>query len=829
MKIILKNFKCYKDSSFDLGEKGSVLIQGYSGIGKSSILNGIFFCLFGQGNDIIKDGEKNCSVQLILDDNSNIIRTKRPNTLTFIDKNGNEIHDDEAQNKISSIFGNNYNITGYISQDCNDSFIMLSPSDKLEFLENFIFKNFDIVEKREKCKSMIKKREQELEKCVREIELNTKILEEIEKPKNIKFPIKNKSIDDIKEIEEKLSVKINKLLSKIKESKSLIIDSENKIKNIEKDKIYISTKIEEKDRINKNIESLKEELSCIIYKGDENINELKKKLDNIIKSKEYFLLKDEIRNMEEQLKMMQNSENDEIENNISSLKEQISIINIKELNDDKIELNSIIKNIEKFIENYKKIDIDNKYINIKNVENPMIYINKELNTLNNEKRNILEEINIKKSKLELIKKIIFCPKCNTSLIFDKDKLCIKDDIKKSDNDISIIEGDIENLKNKIKNLDKDIKYIENLISKNSNIITEIYEISNIFFDEYDSIYNMYNFFIQELKDKKELFNNISESITNYNNNNKELIKLNNKKGKLSSSLTNFKSKIDEKNIKLNSLDMYSDINISEEEFIRDEIIKQTNNKQKIDNINKNLFTLQKTLDKINIEISNKKIEEINLSELNDIIEINNKFIQEFEENIEITKNTQKKLDEYKKNEAIKIKYNEKIINLQKLQTDEIYYKDKLTSANILKEKIAEAESITLINIIDIINTHTQIYLDYFFPDNPINVKLLPFKETKKNTKPSINIEVEYKGMTCTLSRLSGGQKSRVILAYTLALSEMFNLPLIMIDECTSSLDQELNGIVMDCIKEYFSEKLVIVISHQSVEGIFDRVIKLSDQ
>jgi len=90
------------------------------------------------------------------------------------------------------------------------------------------------------------------------------------------------------------------------------------------------------------------------------------------------------------------------------------------------------------------------------------------------------------------------------------------------------------------------------------------------------------------------------------------------------------------------------------------------------------------------------------------------------------------------------------------------------------------------------------------------------------------MEAEYKGMSCGLDVLSGGELSRVILAFTLALGEMFNTPLLMLDECTSSLDQNLSNIVFNGIREHFAGKLVITVVHQSVEGIFDKVIKIEE-
>ena len=88
------------------------------------------------------------------------------------------------------------------------------------------------------------------------------------------------------------------------------------------------------------------------------------------------------------------------------------------------------------------------------------------------------------------------------------------------------------------------------------------------------------------------------------------------------------------------------------------------------------------------------------------------------------------------------------------------------------------------------------------------------------------MQIEYKGMEADINMLSGGEISRIILAFALALGEMFNTPIMLLDECTSSLDQELTSIVMDGIRENFNGKLVIIVAHQVVKGQFDKVIKI---
>jgi DNA repair exonuclease SbcCD ATPase subunit len=221
------------------------------------------------------------------------------------------------------------------------------------------------------------------------------------------------------------------------------------------------------------------------------------------------------------------------------------------------------------------------------------------------------------------------------------------------------------------------------------------------------------------------------------------------------------------------------------------------------------------------------------TEIKEIINIEKELQQKDEElrnlkiQLEECDSNMKKIEEYQKYKEELSRYTEWDTKVKELTTSEQFCKQQYSAATLLKEKILEAESLSILNIINSINIHAQEYLDTFFPDNPIVVRLLPFKTTKKNTsKPQINIEIDYKGMEADLTMLSGGELSRVVLAYTLALSEIFNGPILMLDECTSSLDGELTSTVMEGIKKHFGNKLVIIIAHQVVEGAFDRQISL---
>ena len=73
-----------------------------------------------------------------------IVRKKRPNVLTVNDS----LHDAEGEALIRKKFHFMFEHIGYIKQNSVNSFIHMSPSDKLAFIEKFAFQDMDIV----KCK-----------------------------------------------------------------------------------------------------------------------------------------------------------------------------------------------------------------------------------------------------------------------------------------------------------------------------------------------------------------------------------------------------------------------------------------------------------------------------------------------------------------------------------------------------------------------------------------------------------------------------------------------------------------------------------------------------
>jgi DNA repair exonuclease SbcCD ATPase subunit len=190
MRIKFTDFRCYINQTFDFSDNELILISAESGAGKSTILLGIQFCLYGTGSKLQYYGKTSCKVELEFED-MKIVRTKRPNRLVI-----NDLYEDEiAQHIINKKFGDAFNVTSYICQNAINSFILMSPPDKLEFLEKFAFKDVNLPEIKNKSKKLCNDRNEELNKTISQLEIASSILKEINEPVKVEFPFRCKSSD----------------------------------------------------------------------------------------------------------------------------------------------------------------------------------------------------------------------------------------------------------------------------------------------------------------------------------------------------------------------------------------------------------------------------------------------------------------------------------------------------------------------------------------------------------------------------------------------------------------------------------------------------------
>ena len=159
-----------------------------------------------------------------------------------------------------------------------------------------------------------------------------------------------------------------------------------------------------------------------------------------------------------------------------------------------------------------------------------------------------------------------------------------------------------------------------------------------------------------------------------------------------------------------------------------------------------------------------------------------------------------------------------------LKEKEILYTDLLT----LREKSNQAEILALESIVENINEFSKYYLDIMFAD-PIIVRIENYKQTKKDLKCKMNVYIQYKGSDYeSIDQLSGGERQKCELAFELAVNSIMNSKILMLDECINNLDAEINTEILQILSEYTrdNDKLVIVVSHECVKGLFDTIYKL---
>ena len=155
--------------------------------------------------------------------------------------------------------------------------------------------------------------------------------------------------------------------------------------------------------------------------------------------------------------------------------------------------------------------------------------------------------------------------------------------------------------------------------------------------------------------------------------------------------------------------------------------------------------------------------------------------------------------------------------------------ERLSDLVYLKEIVREAEFASIDAVFRKINLYVKHYTKILF-DKHFVAELYVKRINKNNTvacKPTVNVRITTNGVTKeTIKGLCASEKQRCNIAFFLATNDMIKSKILMLDEFVNSTDPERNMDIVTNIKEMCKGKQIIVISHETIDGVFDHVVDL---
>jgi DNA repair exonuclease SbcCD ATPase subunit len=770
--LYLENFRCWKKKTFTFNKNGIILLSGISGKGKSTILNAIVFAVTGNMKNVTPMGreKEHLKVELSIDDVV-ISRCKNPTRFTVKKLNDETgkikvYEEDEAQSIIDDLLGTDFKHCSYIDQDNTFSFVYLSPEAKMTFLRNLLLSNEPVTEYRDNIKTLLDKTKTEILKEDATINISSGFLK--------KMTFIENNLESTKD-STKESTKKNKLkdvtldtFAKVMESfqRNLEISQKNhKILSTKKSKAESDYKrsIENQSNRQKRTE-LKEELQQIC--GDLTPEMMHEKLADFKRRQErYKKYKQYKKEKDEYIS---------IKTKVDELTFQLESLSIHQENFGDIKtVQKLISMEEKLIEMQDKITEEQEQI-----------LEKMVNELKKEKVDI--EKKIEQSHL------YNCPSCNEYLNMVNGELVLyKEKVEEKCDDISSLTYALSILEKNLKNVQKQLDVLLHQRSEYNKLFDDFELLAVTIEKKYNN--NDYSALLSSLKKDEQTF------------------------------LFTKKNKEDTER-QLKRFNLYEDTEEDTEE-VTEEVIE---------NIVREILKIEQQLSR-HTEISSrlKKLDEVDTSDTSDNVDYSSllsdykeKLLQT-DEKISQYSDSIRQLEIWRQNEENNIKYKELEESIQRSKDAKDYGMEVVKCCEKLLLYVKDAETRSVFDFIESLNYHASLYIEDFFPDEDFHVQLSTTKELKSGKdKMGLFFEVQYGTMKGELDFLSGGQRDRVNLAFTLAFSELVQNRVLLLDECISSLDSETSDTVIETLHQKYKGKLIICVAHQVNTGIFDQVVEI---
>lgn len=744
MKVTLTNFGIWKQQQFSFPDQGSILLTGPSGKGKTTILRAINYALTGSGTKLPTHGEIKCGVTIEYK-GLKITRTNRPSRLVVTDADNNSYEDNQAQSMIYQTIGKHFSIAGYIYQKGENSFLCMTPAEKLKFLEKVAFSDVPIEEIKDKVKQICNQHELSLSRIEGEIHVLTQTLVTLPSQPDKTLPLLKEEKSNIDQTIVSLADRINDLQIRIRTSEL----SSQKRTDLEKRLTELNIPIIP---------------DPIIYKDDLLL------LESWTQYDKYQKQMDQREQIEKEYLEPHRKELDLL----SSQLEELQITNFS--SNDIEELVGMREALFTFQEQIHNDSLRKEY----NYD-LHLRLQKELPEL----RSYLTAFIMGKDAKS-------CPHCKSSLRIVSGSLELFQGSKYSFEQETLLRKDLQEKEKQYKHLNelkiKIDSFPEERIELNQDEIKErIIE-------------------LEQLQNQHKQTTKTRETISQ-------------------------KFVLTRDNINIKKLKEQYDIlsQIQEVPMPSQPKTQLQNNVEQGKKRDQEIVIMTKLVKDTHAKISDIKDQLNKLPLIESIKPLQTDLflcIDSLEKSRQESFHLIKKIEERIYYDQLRETYLNQQKSLREAKELHLSIQEKFTASKKFREAIQTAELLSIQSLIDEINTHLNQHLTLFFPDAPLTIDVCLFKsnEKTKSIKNQVNLQIGYHGNMVDLSTLSGGEKDRVNLAFTLALAEIFNLPLLMLDETLSSLDQQAVENVLEHIQK--EHRLIIIVAHQASSGLFDHHLQI---
>ncbi len=841
-EVRLHNWRSHEDTQLEF-TKGTNLLVGIMGSGKSSVLEAICYGLFGKfpalasrkvklnqiHSKFAKDNQTYVEVKFKVNDKEYTVKRVIENGKSTAElREGQKLLEAKSEGVtryVEGLLGIDYDLyvrAIYAEQNSIDYFLNISPSERKKQIDNLM--GIDRYEKlrgitvkaMNRIKDWIKDRENSLQKSNK-----TELKEEYDKLKGelerieTEITENNKILEDSRKREHELRKKVTALKEmrdKYERTKLKLEGLAGKLDQIRKNikNKSIEEKQSQEELINKLESSLKEEKEKL-QRIQNKIVELNRDIA-VIKN-----IKVECENKTNELKTLENRMNElNLEEDTASLNEKI-----QELRKNKEKITSEISNLRVALENKKSTlhDMEEKCKKHRELSTKLKELrsitHRDVEDLKQKERNMIEWMSSLKELIKINNEAIqqlnqpgsVCPVCESPLSEEKRKELItrkteqikgsEEEMKTKEKELSEIRSRIDRLEKQLKEkefIEKELKEIGDCCDKVDPLKEEIAEmdskITSIKEDEIKINDKLHQ--LEETKKRAEEYMQVKIKILEI----KDYLKENEPKiGRLEELVKELGANKEEENRVLKKIEEIEQSREKARTELR-EIVEDINRQEELKKYENEYRSYKSELE--SIQYNPEELERIE-SDMNETMGR----IREVRSKIE----GMKKLEESVKANISTVE--SRLREIEELEKDIETYNKLHERLAKFGDSVVEAQAALRTHLVDAVNDVLKRVWNSLYPYKDITAVRL------EATENDYRLMMERRGEWTNLDgNVSGGERASAALALRIALSIVLvpNLSLIVLDEPTHNLDS--NGV--RALSEILRDKLPSIVEQAFV-------------